>query len=155
MCQFCREKVNEDAKTCDKCIYVLILLYSTALSVKLRPQIKGFSLSRLAFGTHPRNFGARSQIALWWSYGTQFKTIITHFDRNSVADVLGERVPIIRDLRLLFNELVENPKGLRGAMFVGTALKVHRDALETAIAHAELAVATRVLSLDIREVTER
>jgi len=83
----------------------------------------------------------------WWSRpdpeGPMFRT---NSDHRTVEAVLQNKCPLILSLRSLFVLLIDANSELPGVEFAGAALGIFKDGVFAAIQHAEVVVATRVLS---------
>lgn len=123
-----------------------------AMSLKLKPSNRIATLTQLAFGTdNPRQFKTDSLIMQWWSRSTRMNIVESSI--RSVASFLETNCPFLLALRGLFVELMNSSQELPGARFIGAALKLEETHILNAIGVAELIVATRILSLDPRQVS--
>lgn len=132
-------------------MYKLILLYSSAMSLKLKEQRHYVTLTKLAFGSETPSLGPDSPVRFWWDTVDQTYRLNRAIDQEEVARVLDENCKPIAYLKPMMLNLMStttDPNMLPGVSFVGEILKLHQERINIAIDTAEVVVATRFLSLE-------
>ena len=135
-----------ESSVCNSCLLKLVLLYSVAMSLKLRPNRHVVTLNTLAFGPgNPCTFESTSEILKWWSRSKENVMYVREHDHAWVQSFLQEKCSVILSLRNLFVSLMDASSEVRGVEFAGAALSIFKAKVFEAIQHAELVVATRIM----------
>lgn len=135
-------------------MYKLVLLYAIAFSSRMGKPTRYIKNTSLAFGSDTFELKEGSILSQWWAK-RQDGVLCSSASSSAVTAYLGDACPIILSIRTLVETFLRDQEALKlpASKFIGAALKIERGRAKKALDFAELAIASRILSLDPSQVT--